>query len=68
MARGRCVRVLPYSRLGTPPGDAIALEPTEILALAREQIRALTRECYEITTSWSVRCRSRATFHFKRIA
>ena len=28
--------ILPYSRLTTPPGDAIAQEPTEILALPRE--------------------------------
>ena len=42
--------VLPYSRLVSPPGDAIAQEPTEILALHRDQIPALTHECYEITS------------------
>ncbi|WP_348261380.1 ATP-binding protein [Telmatobacter sp. DSM 110680] len=42
--------VLPYSRLVTPPGDAIAQEPTEILSLDREHIRALTHECFEITS------------------
>jgi signal transduction histidine kinase len=42
--------VLPYSRLGSPPGDAVAQEPTEILALNREHIRALTHACFEITS------------------
>ncbi len=42
--------VLPYSRLVSPPGDAVAQEPTEILSLDREHIRALTRECFEITS------------------
>lgn len=42
--------VLPYSRLVSPPGDAIAQEPTEILSLGREHIRALTHECFEITS------------------
>jgi signal transduction histidine kinase len=42
--------VLPYSRLVSPPGDAIAQEPTEILALDRAHIRSLAHECYEITS------------------
>ncbi len=42
--------VLPYSRLVSPPGDAIALEPTEILAIDRKDLPALTRECFEITS------------------
>ncbi len=42
--------VLPYSRLVSPPGDAIAQEPTEILSLDRKDIRALTHECFEITS------------------
>src|SRR6185312_155380 len=42
--------LLPYSRLRTPPGDAIAQESTEILALHRDQLRALTHECFEITS------------------
>ena len=46
---GDVTGVLPYSRLGTPPGDAIAQEPTEIFSLPRECLRALTRECYEVT-------------------
>jgi signal transduction histidine kinase len=40
---------LPFSRLKSAPGDAIAEEPTEILALPREQFRALTSACHEIT-------------------
>lgn len=42
--------MLPYSRLTTPPGDAIVQEATEILALNRSQLRELTHECYEITS------------------
>jgi signal transduction histidine kinase len=42
--------VLPYSRLTTPPGDAIAQEPTDILALPRDQLRAMTQECFEVTS------------------
>jgi len=42
--------ILPYSRLVSPPGDAIAQEPTEILSLHREHIRELTHECFEITS------------------
>jgi signal transduction histidine kinase len=42
--------MLPYSRLVSPPGDAIAQEPTEILALDRECLRALTHECFEVTS------------------
>ncbi len=42
--------MLPYSRLVSPPGDAIAQEPTEILTLGREHIRELIHECFEITS------------------
>ena len=46
---GEVSGVLPYSRLVTPPGDAIAIEPTEILSLPRECLKAMTRECFEVT-------------------
>jgi signal transduction histidine kinase len=42
--------VLPYSRLTSPPGDAVAEAPTEILALPRDELQALTRACFEITS------------------
>ena len=42
--------MLPYSRLVSPPGDAIAQEHTEILSLDRKYLRALTHECFEITS------------------
>ena len=42
--------MLPYSRLVTPPGDVIALEPVEVLAIPRDQLATLTRECCEVTT------------------
>jgi signal transduction histidine kinase len=46
---GEVSGILPYSRLTSPPGDAVAQETTEILSLPREELRALTRECYEVT-------------------
>jgi signal transduction histidine kinase len=42
--------VLPYSRLGSPPGDAIAQEPTEVLSLPRGCLRAMTHDCHEVTS------------------
>jgi signal transduction histidine kinase len=42
--------VLPYSRLVSPPGDAVAQEPTEILAIPRDDIAAMIRECPELTS------------------
>ena len=47
---GEVSGVLPYSRLGSPPGDAIAQEKTELLSLPRGCLRALTHECHEVTT------------------
>ena len=46
---GGITGVLPYSRLQSPPGDAVAQEPMEILAIPRACLRALTHECYEVT-------------------
>ena len=46
---GEVSGVLPYSRLVTPPGDAIAIEPTEILSVPKECLQAMTRECFEVT-------------------
>jgi signal transduction histidine kinase len=47
---GEVSGILPYSRLTTPPGDAVAVETTEYLSLPREKLRALTYECHEITS------------------
>jgi signal transduction histidine kinase len=47
---GDVTGMLPYSRLVTPPADAVAQEPTEILAIPREDLPALTRACPEATT------------------
>jgi len=46
---GDVTGVLPYSRLGSPPGNAIAQETTEILALPRSSLRALIHDCYHVT-------------------
>lgn len=43
--------ILPYSRLASPPGDAIAQEPTEVLSIPRGCLQALTHECHQITTT-----------------
>ena len=41
---------LPYSRVVSPPGDSVALEPSEILAIPRGELVAMIRECNEITS------------------
>jgi signal transduction histidine kinase len=46
---GDVAGVLPYSRLVNPPGDAVALEPSEVFVVPREEFPALTRECQEVT-------------------
>ena len=40
---------LPYSRLVTAPGNAIAMEPGEVLFVPKEHFPELTRECPELT-------------------
>ena len=47
MHHRRCV--LPYFRLGGPPGDAIAQQATEILPIPRSSLRALIHDCYHVT-------------------
>jgi signal transduction histidine kinase len=47
---GDVTGVLPYSRLVTPPGNVLALEPTELLAIPRGRLKAMTRECSEVTS------------------
>jgi signal transduction histidine kinase len=42
--------VLPYSRLKSPPGTTIALEPSDVFMLRREHFPALIRECHEVTS------------------
>ncbi len=46
---GEVSGVLPYSRMTTPPGDAVAEEPSEILSVPRDELQALTRECFVVT-------------------
>jgi signal transduction histidine kinase len=48
---GDVTGVLPYSRLATPPGNVLALEPTELLAIPRSRLTTMTRECCEITST-----------------
>lgn len=47
---GDVTGMLPYSRLVSPPGDSVALEPSEILSIPRDDLSALTRDCPEITS------------------
>ena len=42
--------VLPFSRMVTAPGEAIAQEPSEVFAVPRQDVAAMTRECHEITS------------------
>ncbi len=48
---GDVTGVLPYSRLVTPPGNVLALEPTELFAIPRGRLKAMTRECSEVTAT-----------------
>jgi signal transduction histidine kinase len=47
---GDVTGLLPYSRLVSPPGDVIVLEPSEFLSIPRGRMREMTRECSEITS------------------
>lgn len=47
---GDVTGMLPYSRLMTPPGNSIALEPLEVLVVPRDHLREMTRECFNITS------------------
>jgi signal transduction histidine kinase len=42
---GDITGVLPYSRVGTPPGDAIAEVPSEVFAIPREDVPLLIQNC-----------------------
>jgi signal transduction histidine kinase len=46
---GDVTGVLPYSRLMAPPGNASALEQSEILAIPRAHLREMTQVCFEVT-------------------
>jgi CRP-like cAMP-binding protein len=48
---GEVSGVLPYSRLVSPPGDVVALCPTELLELPREELPQLIQHCPSVTTS-----------------
>jgi signal transduction histidine kinase len=43
--------LMPYSRGGSPPGDAIAEEATETLAIPRDQMALMIRECPSVTAT-----------------
>jgi signal transduction histidine kinase len=47
---GDVTGVLPYSRVGNPPGDTLAQEPTEVLVVPRADLDAMILACREITT------------------
>ena len=47
---GEVTGTLPYSRLVSPPGDNVALEPSVILGLHRDHFPALIRNCHQITS------------------
>jgi len=46
---GDVTGVMPYSRIGTPPGDVKALEPSNVLTVFRDRLPDLIRECPELT-------------------
>ncbi len=47
---GDVTGLLPYSRLGVPPGRSLVQEPGEVLVVPREHMSAITRECPELTS------------------
>jgi len=47
---GDVTGALPYSRLGGPPGDSVAQEPTTLLGIPRDQFRDMIRDCHEVTS------------------
>ncbi|MEP7273586.1 MAG: cyclic nucleotide-binding domain-containing protein, partial [Acidobacteriota bacterium] len=47
---GEVTGLLPYSRLVSPPGDNVALEPSVILGLHRDHFTELIRNCHQITS------------------
>ncbi len=47
---GDVTGMLPYSRMGTPPGDTVAQEPTTFLLVHRDDLPALIRECHEVAS------------------
>lgn len=47
---GDVTGALPYSRIVSPPGDSLALEPSEILAVPRGELAAMIRDCHELTS------------------
>lgn len=46
---GDVAGLLPYSRLVSPPGDNVALEPSVILALHRDHFSAMIQNCHQLT-------------------
>jgi len=46
---GDVTGTLPYSRMGAPPGDSVALEASEVLSIPREDFPEMIRECHEVT-------------------
>lgn len=46
---GDVTGLLPYSRLVTPPGDVVALEPTDAVTVKRDDLPEMIRECHEVT-------------------
>jgi signal transduction histidine kinase len=47
---GDVTGVLPYSRLVSPPGDNVALEPSVILGVHRDHFNAMIQNCHQITS------------------
>lgn len=47
---GDVTGVLPYSRMGNPPGDTVAQEPSTVLAVHRDHLREMILQCHEITS------------------
>jgi signal transduction histidine kinase len=48
---GDVTGMLPYSRMGRPPGDTVAEEPTEVLAVHQSAFPEMIRSCPQLTAA-----------------
>jgi signal transduction histidine kinase len=48
---GDVMGLLPYSRMGAPPGDSITEERTELLLIRSADFPAMIRDCHEVTSN-----------------
>lgn len=48
---GDVTGVLPYSRMTSPPGDAIVQEPADVFFVPKEHLSTMIRQCHNVTAA-----------------